>query len=144
MEPPETVKAFEAWGFTFELHDYCQEPTYQDEKGYRYDIGDEAIIDLTAADIPEMDSRIYGFDAQRESSPERPVLNTADITVADKKGIVQTLDIYENADERAWFLVDEENKRIFLFTVMQIDETRTRVYIADFDKVLASMKRAEY
>ena len=146
--PPETKPVIsaitlEAWGFSFELPDYCQEPSYQDEKGYRYDIGNEAVIDLTATDIPDMDSRIYGFEAQRESTPERPVLNTEDITVADMKGIVQTLDIYEDADERAWFLVDEENKRIFLFTVMQNDETRTRDYIADFEKVLASMKRID-
>ena len=59
------------------------------------------------------------------------------------KGIVQTLDIYENADERAWFLVDEENKRIFLFTVMQNDETRTRDYVADFEKVLSTMERID-
>ena len=146
--PPETkpevsANTLEAWGFSFELPDYCQGPSYQDEKGYRYDIGDEALIDLTATDIPDMDPDKLNFDAQRESTPERPVLNTEDITVADMKGIVQTLDIYENADERAWFLVDEENKRIFLFTVMQNDATRTRDYIADFEKVLASMKRID-
>ena len=142
-DPPVSANTLEAWGFSFELPDYCQGPSYQDEKGYRYDIGDEALIDLTATDIPNMDSSIYGFEAQRESTPERPVLNTEDITVAGMKGIVQTLDIYENADERAWFLVDEENKRIFLFTVMQNDETRTRDYVADFEKVLSTMERID-